>query len=892
MTTKKSSELSLHDRLSRLSYAQACKLAGERGEELIRRGGKYDIEPAEQVELRANRLTLDLGDATVTISLDAGARRRLRVRCSACSGDPCEHVGAALSLVLEEKLALGLSAAPIEQLPLEHLTDEQLVERAIAERVERARREKMRLRSTDPGTLWTDYTITSAASGKTYRLALRGWERGESFCSCPDFRKNTLGTCKHVLHALGKLHGRFSAAERRRPYVRDRLSVHLSYGTELELVMRAPTSVDAKLRRIVKPLLGGAIDDVEDLMRRIDRIERLGHEVVIYPDAEEYIDRRLLQRRIDATTAAMRADPAGHPLRSTLLASELLPYQVDGIAFAAGAGRAILADDMGLGKTIQGIGVAELLAREAGIGRVLIVCPTSLKAQWRSEIERFGGRGCQLVVGRAEERAAQYHNDAFFTVCNYEQVLRDILAIEQVGWDLIILDEAQRIKNWEAKTSQVIKGLRSPFALALTGTPLENRLEELYSVVEFIDDRRLGPAFRFLHRHRVVDERGKVLGYQNLDELRRKLAPVLLRRTRASVLRQLPARTTEIVRVTPTDEQLELHNAHLRIVSQIVRKSYLTEMDLLRLRKALLMCRMAANGTYLVDKQPPGYSSKLEELDEIIGRLAAERGRKAVLFSEWTTMLGLIEPLLERHGVGYVRLDGSVPQKKRQMLVDQFRTARDCRFFITTNAGSTGLNLQAADTIVNVDLPWNPAVLEQRIGRAHRMGQKRPVHVFVLVTEETLEEKLLTTLSSKHELALAALDRDSTVDEVELVSSMDELKRRLEVLLGARPEAPIDQSQQRRAEAQTLELRRAERVAAAAGDLLKAAFALVGELLPDTKQAEAPRRLANLLAKSVIDQVATDEQGKLELTLTLPSLEDLGGLDGIAPPGPPRALPG
>ena len=272
--------------------------------------------------------------------------------------------------------------------------------------------------------------------------------------------------------------------------------------------------------------------------------------------------------------AEIQKDPARHPLRKQLLKVELLPYQLEGIAFAAGVGRAILADDMGLGKTIQGVGVAEILAREAGIGRVLVVCPASLKSQWRSEIHRFSDRTVQLVTGGAAERARQYDNDSFFTVCNYEQVLRDILAIERIRWDLIILDEGQRIKNWESKTARVIKGLKSPFALVLSGTPLENRLDELYSVVQFVDDRRLPPAFRFFHRHRVVDEKGKVLGYKNLDQLRENLRPILRRRTRESVLQQLPPRTSEIVRIPPTDEQSELHDAHMRTVSMIARKAY------------------------------------------------------------------------------------------------------------------------------------------------------------------------------------------------------------------------------------------------------------------------------------------------------------------------------
>lgn len=588
------------------------------------------------------------------------------------------------------------------------------------------------------------------------------------------------------------------------------------------------------------------------------------------------MNRRLLQDRMAAQMGKIRRNPAAHPLRTELLKTELLPYQLDGIAFAVGAGRAILADDMGLGKTIQGIGTAELLAREAGIRRVLIVCPASLKSQWRNEIHRFSDRDAQLVVGSAVERPPQYDKDCFFTICNYEQVLRDLLAIERVAWDLIILDEGQRIKNWESKTARTIKGLKSTFALVLSGTPLENRLDDLYSIAQFIDDRRLGPAFRFFNRHRIVDEKGKVLGYQKLDQLRRTLKPVLLRRTRESVLNELPPRTTEIVRIPPTEEQLELHQAHMRTVSMIIRKAYFTEMDLLRLQRALLMCRMAANSTYLVDKKSPGYSTKLDRLADLVDQLFSESGRKAVLFSEWTTMLNLIEPLLEQRKLNYVRLDGSVPQKKRQELVHRFQREEECRLFITTNAGSTGLNLQAANTVINVDLPWNPAVLEQRVARAHRMGQKQPVQVFVLVTEKTLEENLLATLSAKHDLALAALDAESDVTQVDMVSGIEEMRRRLEVLLGAQPEAPVDQSQQEAIRQQTSrqEAHR-QRVAAAGGELLGAAFEFLGQLVAEETTARPADALVSDLRSRLQQCVEEDGSGQQRLTISLPNRDSL-----------------
>jgi SNF2 family DNA or RNA helicase len=647
--------------------------------------------------------------------------------------------------------------------------------------------------------------------------------------------------------------------------------VHLSYGEELELRILLPPHLDDVITGIVRPIRDRPITDLPDLLKRIRQLEAHDVTVTVYPDAEEYIQTRLRLQRIAAKVAEIRRNPKSHPLRTTLLKVEILPYQLDGIAFAASAGRAILADDMGLGKTLQGIGMAELLAREADIRKVLVVCPASVKAQWRSEVVRFSGRDCQIVLGSAAGRSGQYENECFFTICNYEQVLRDIIAIERVRWDLIVLDEGQRIKNWEAKTAQTIKSLRSPFALVLSGTPLENRLDDLFSVVEFIDDRRLGPAFRFFNRHRVTDESGKILGYKDLNVLRERLKPVLLRRTRSAVMKDLPPRTTEIVRIAPTDEQAGIELAQMQIVSAIVRKSYISEMDLLRLQKALLLARMNADSTFLVDKHAPGFSSKLERLQELLEELAAEDDRKIVLFSEWTTMLTLIERQITRLKLDSVRLDGSVPQKKRQQLVDQFQRDPTCRVFLTTNAGSTGLNLQAANTVINVDLPWNPAVLEQRVARAHRMGQKNPVQVYLLVTEGTIEEKLLTTLSAKHDLALAALDMESNVQEVALASGIEELKQRLEVLLGARAHAAVDETEKQRQQQEAERLARRSRVAEAGGQLVAAAFAFLGEMIPQRQPTNGADQKASEFKARLAECLERDEQGRPRLTVTLPN---------------------
>ncbi len=869
--------LSLKDRLSRLTFIDACKLLGPEGRQLINRNANvWPISIQDDVHFTSDLLRVRFpvrpGEApvTVTVTPSPAARQQLLFHCDFCK-NACDHAAAVFSLVLEEKTALGLAVAPPERQPVESLTEEDLVKQAVADRELRAREEMMTVKGANAKQPWADYTVTNKLSGKTYRVTLRGFEPGNSFCTCPDFRKNTLGTCKHIIKVSGVVRRKFSADELRKRFRPSQLELHLQYAGDVTLRLVVPDRLDDESAKIVAPLRDKAIENLPDLLKRLKKLQQLEREVVVSPDAEEFIQQRMAQERLRAVTADIRLDPERHPLRTALLKAPLLPYQLDGIAFAVGAGRAILADDMGLGKTIQGVGVAELLAREAEIRKVLVICPASLKSQWRNEIHKFCGRDVQLIAGAVAERADQYANDCFFTVCNYEQVLRDLTAIEATPWDLIILDEGQRIKNWEAKTSRVVKSLRSKFALVLSGTPLENRLDDLYSVVQFVDDRRLGPGFRFFNRHRVVDEKGKVLGYKNLGELREALKPVLLRRTRDSVRLELPPRTTEIIRITPTDEQLTAHAGHMQKVAAITRKRFLTEMDLLRLQKELLMARMVADSTFLADKQnPPGYSSKLVQLDDLLGQLFAEEGRKVILFSEWTTMLDLIEPLLQKRDVAFVRLDGSVPQKQREGLVHHFQTVPTCGVFLTTNAGSVGLNLQAANTVINVDLPWNPAVLEQRIARAHRMGQTQPVQVFILVTEQTIEENLLATIAAKKDLALAALDVDSDVDHVKLQSGMEELKKRLEVLLGSRPEAPVKEAMKEQVTAETARLNSPQResIAAAGGELLGAAFKLLGALVNPASSAPPPDALVASLRSGL--EALVEGGDKPRLTITLP----------------------
>jgi SNF2 family DNA or RNA helicase len=448
-----------------------------------------------------------------------------------------------------------------------------------------------------------------------------------------------------------------------------------------------------------------------------------------------------------------------------LLKTRLYPYQAEGALFAARAGRAgraLLGDEMGLGKTVQAIATAELMARHLGVSRVLVVCPTSLKHQWKTEFARFADRPAQVIHGLRAQRQAQYTEDTFCRIVNYEMLARDADLIDAWAPELIVADEAQRIKNWDTIAARALKRIASPYALVLTGTPLENRLEELVSIVQFVDQHRLGPTLKLLDEHQARDEAGRVIGYRALDRIRETLAPVMLRRRKAEVLGQLPERVDSRLFVPLTQEQRVHHDESGVIVSRIVlrwrKTGYLSDVDQRRLQCALQNMRMACNSTWLLDHETD-HGHKADELITLLDEWLEDPAAKVVVFSQWLGTHELIVRRLKARPWGHVLFHGGVPGEQRGALVERFHADPDCRIFLSTDAGGVGLNLQhAAAMVVNMDLPWNPAVLEQRIGRVHRMGQSRGVQVVNFIGQGSIEEGMLGVLAFKKSLFAGVLD--------------------------------------------------------------------------------------------------------------------------------------
>lgn len=622
---------------------------------------------------------------------------------------------------------------------------------------------------------FSEFRITNPASKSHYRVAIRGKGPGGNFCSCPDYATSELGTCKHIEFTLARLEKKRGAKTAfARGYQPAFSELYLRNDGRRRIHFRAGTDCPPAMREAGAELFDAGHDGMlpEDRYDELESFMALAsksdHDFRAYDDALDFIAGRRDADRRALKLAELFPEGAEAPGLQSLLKVPLYPYQAEGALFAVRAGRALIGDDMGLGKTVQAIAAAEILARHFGVTRVLVICPTSLKYQWQSEILRFSGRqgetAARVISGGRAHRQKDYRLDDFCKITNYEKLKPDLDLIAAWAPDLVIVDEAQRVKNWNTIAARALKRIDSPYAIVLTGTPLENKLEELISIVQFVDQHRLGPTWKLLHEHQTKDEVGRVVGYTALEKIGETLAPIMIRRRKSEVLKQLPRRLDQNLLVPMTQMQMLHHQENADVVARIVhrwrRTRFLSDADQRRLTCALQNMRMSCNSTYLLD-QETDHGVKADELAALFDDLFAEPKAKAVVFSQWTRTHDIVVRRLEARGIGYVSFHGGVPSDKRPGLVERFREDPACRVFLSTDAGSTGLNLQHASTVVNMDLPWNPAVLEQRIARIHRLGQARPVRVINFVAKGTIEEGMLSVLAFKRSLAAGILDGGS-----------------------------------------------------------------------------------------------------------------------------------
>jgi len=429
-------------------------------------------------------------------------------------------------------------------------------------------------------------------------------------------------------------------------------------------------------------------------------------------------------------------------------AGSLRAYQqrgVDWIAWLGSVGMGgVLADDMGLGKTVQCL--AALAARG---GRALVVAPTSVVRNWASEAARFVP-GLKVALYHGPRR--ELDPDAALTLTTWAILRLDIDLLADVAWDTLILDEAQAIKNPESQVAAAARRIPAALRLAVTGTPVENRLDELWSLFHVVNPGLLGSrrAFRDRFEGPVADGSRRAR-----DELRRRIRPFVLRRLKQEVATELPPRTDVVLRCALSADERSLYES-LRGLGRADVAKLLDGGRTLQVLEVLLRLRQAACHPGLLPGKSARSSAKVDLLVETLSEVVAE-GHRALVFSQWTSFLDLIEPELREAGLGYCRLDGTT--RDRAGVVARF-SADDGPpvFLLSLTAGGTGLNLTAADYVFILDPWWNPAVEQQATDRAHRIGQERPVVAYRLVAEDTVEERILALQDRKRALAAATLD--------------------------------------------------------------------------------------------------------------------------------------
>jgi SNF2 family DNA or RNA helicase len=510
------------------------------------------------------------------------------------------------------------------------------------------------VQKTGSAPVWTDYLVQNPRNNSSYTVALRSLDIGTNYCSCGDFRTNTLGTCKHI-EAAAQFVKRKRGLKRylKVPYEAPNSSIFLRYGIERHVCLRVGSEATAAFIRAANKYFDSD-QKIKDIHWNrfpfiLNKLKKLAPDIDLKPDAMKFI----IEKRADADRTE-KIKPLKRRWKSyfdSLLRIRPYPYQAKGVWYAVEKGRSLIADEMGLGKTIQAIAAAAVFNAEFNVKKTLIICPTSLKYQWKAEIEKFSHLSAHIIEGNPGVRRQAYReSDAFFLIISHHLVYYDIDHLLEFEPDLIILDEAQRIKNWSTKISRNIKRLQSQYAIVLTGTPLENKIEELYSILQFVNPHVLPPVFEFLYNHRILDENGKVIGYKDMHAIKAQLAPVMMRRRKAEVLSELPEKSDQNILLPVTEEQLELHEEFQNGVSRLVHKwrrfGFLSEGDRLRLMILLGQMRMVADSTYLIDQQAR-HDTKINVIKDLLEEILEEENNKVVVFSEWLKMHSLIEQQLE-----------------------------------------------------------------------------------------------------------------------------------------------------------------------------------------------------------------------------------------------------
>jgi len=642
--------------------------------------------------------------------------------------------------------------------------------------------------------IFSSYEVKSKNS--VYLVELRSFGENINSCDCPDLEVNKLGTCKHI-EAVKLLYPDEALKNKKIEIfldsVVDKIKILFPHGSKKRSLLRDTLEPFFSEN---KELLSEPTISYLALQRQINKLDNIyKNKINISAMIQPWLKTKKFELEKLENKKIFLADYKNAKRSFDFLKYPLFDYQKEGVLHLAFNERALLADDMGLGKTIQAIGACILLKNLQKVKKVLIISPASLKSEWQEQIKKFTQEVSIFIYGNKQKRDEKYHEKSFFYLANYEQILYDKDIINNVLQpDIIILDEAQRIKNWQTKTANSIKKLHSRYAFVLSGTPIENRIDEIYSIVQFLNPKIFGSLFRFNRDFYKLDSKGIAVGYKNMNLLHERLKPIMLRRKKNDVEGELPPRSIKTYFVQMEKSQQDRYDEYETMVSRLAsraKKYPLSFDEMKKLQLGLSCMRILCDSAYILDQKITS-SPKIDEIVPIIEELLEEKDRKIIIFSEWEKMLQLLDKTLQTKEIIRAWHTGSFNQIQRRQEIKKFKEDENCNIFLSTDSGSVGLNLQVANVVINLDMPWNPAKLEHGIARAWRKHQTRGVQVINLITEDRLEHRIVEIVKQKQFLSDNILDGLGE-DELDLPSSRKEFLEDIDKIIN---ENKLDTNQQ------------------------------------------------------------------------------------------------
>ncbi len=657
-----------------------------------------------------------------------------------CKAVPvCRHRTAAL-MQLHELIKLDID--PVPEAGIKY-TREGMIKRVTEERRKKALKAKYTIQYAD--NIFGEHMLINE-KGVEYMLTFRDLINQTGYCSCPDYRTNKLGTCKHLMFAFNHLQNN-PVIDQSNPPVYPFIEVFLNPLSNNKITWYYPDKLYGEVAELFYKYFGNKNyiddDDAEKLLGFFNNLDRF-RQILVRPEVYDKV------KNISELKTLQRAEQ-DNPLDFSGFKTNLYPYQKEGVRFATFRKGAVIADELGLGKTIQAIATAFFKKEILGFGSTLVICPGTLKKQWMDEIISLTHEKPLLIEGSPDDRKQQYFSaDHFFKVVSYETVLRDKAMVSELDVDFVILDEAQRLNDYASKTSSTIKSIQRKHTLVLTGTPIESELIDLYSIILFVDPQLLAPLWEFSYEHCYFDSQTQntIVGYYNLSGLKQRLRPVLIRRKRKDVIKQLPNLDQFDVPVKLTSAQKKLHIRFAREIIQVLEKKIVSSYDLQRVFKLISNLRMVANAAFLVDKSA-GFSPKIDELKHLLlSKIHIRKSNHRVaVFTEWKEMQNMISRMLTINKLLYFE----VPANSEKVNLEELSKSQ------ILLAGPDSVKFPDSsypDIFINMEAPKSARERNDRFGKIDELNKTDSHFTIInLIAENALEAKINDGLEIEFNLA-------------------------------------------------------------------------------------------------------------------------------------------